>query len=208
MTEQDLELADMIATNSRDIPSTIAGLVDEVRRLRSTQRYHAVSLRSFYTDVHESNVKAGWWTNIQTGQPLKRSVGEMFMLFVTELAEAYDAYQSGEPDDKLPQHPGLGVELGDLQIRFADFCGALFAGRIVESTGTRNPGDSMFAEVCAIARKYEAIRKTDVAVGEPELGDYLPPQDVAQMIIDKLIYNEQRADHKVENRLKADGKRT
>lgn len=169
----------------------------------------AVALRAHFDDVHGRNVKAGWWSDLATGNPKKRSVGELFMLFVTELAEAYEAYISGNaPDDKLPHLPGLAVELGDLEIRFADFCGALQAGKIVRFTGTRNPGDEMFEEVTQIARRYESIRKTDAAVGDPETGEPLEPQDVAGAIVEKLEFNATRADHKIENRLKDDGKRT
>jgi hypothetical protein len=59
----------------------------------------------------------------------------MFILMVTELVEAYKAWaNNNEPDDKLPQFPGVGVEMGDLLIRIADFCGGLYAGLIVEHT--------------------------------------------------------------------------
>lgn len=169
---------------------------------------HADQLRAFFTDVHARNVKAGWWHDLYTGEPKKRSVGELFMLFVTEIAEAYDAWYEGLNDDKLPHHPGVGVELGDLAIRLADFCGALAAGKIVDDTGAKNPGAAMFREVMAIADRYEAIRKTPEALGEPETGDFLPPMDVAAMIDEKLAFNASRADHKIENRLAEGGKKT
>lgn len=170
---------------------------------------HTGSLHAFYTDIHARNVAAGWWTNIETGEPLKRSVGEMFMLMVTELAEAYEAYLTNADDDKLPQHPGLGVELGDLEIRLADFCGGLAAGKIVANDpSVYNPGAIMFGAVCDIAKRYEAIRKTPEARGDAEKGEFLSPQDVATMVTDKLAFNANRADHKIENRLKPDGKRT
>lgn len=166
------------------------------------------ALTQFYVDCHERNVKAGWWTDLATGAPKKRSVGELFMLFVTEIAEGYDAYVKDIPDDKLPQFPGLGVEVGDLQIRLGDFMGALIAGRLVTWTGTRNPGDAMFQEVCEIAHRYEAIRKTDAAKGDDEFGDSIPPMDPAAMVVAKLEFNAKRPDHKIENRMKEDGKRT
>lgn len=175
---------------------------------RSSGMSHSSALALFFTDVYGRNLKAGWWTDISTGQPKKRNVGELFMLMVTELAEAYDGYLTREPDDKLPEYPGLGVEMGDLLIRVADFCGALAAGNIVEHTSTRNPGDEMFGEVVEIARRYESIRKTPEAVGDPEAGELLPAQDVAVMVDAKLAFNAKREDHKIENRLKEDGKRT
>lgn len=166
-------------------------------------------LGAFYDDAHAANVAAGWWTDLATGEPKRRNVGEMFILIVTELAEAFDAYVHNAMDDKLPEFPGVGVEIGDVQIRLADFAGALRAGRIVEhSHGTFNPGEDYFLRVKDFAKQYEAIRKTPQAVGEPEIGDYLMPMDVVAMIAAKLEFNANRADHKVENRLKDGGKRT
>jgi len=175
---------------------------------RSTGVSHATSLQTFFYDVHARNVKAGWWTDLATGEPKKRSVGEMFMLMVTEIAEAYEAYKDDAADDKLPEYRGLGVELGDLGIRWADFCGALMAGRIVDHSLIYNPGDRMFQEVCDIANRYEAIRKTPEANGDPEVGDFLPPMDVGLMVDAKLAYNAKREDHKIENRIKEGGKKT
>lgn len=205
MTDEELKLAAMIAVNSGDIRDTMEQLIATVE----AQRDPAQSLTAFYEDVHARNVKAGWWTNIDTGEPLKRNVGEMFMLMVTELAEAYEAYVLSLQDDKLPQHHGLGVELGDLEIRIADFAGGLMAGKVVEyDPGSHNPGASMFMEVVEIAKRYEAIRKTPAAKGDTECGEFIAPQHVPTMIVDKLAFNATRADHKIENRLKADGKRT
>lgn len=166
------------------------------------------ALRMFYADVHERNRKAGWWSDLATGAPKKRSVGELFILFVTELVEAYRAYTDRSMDDKLPHLPGLGVELADLQIRFGDFAGALQGGHIVDFTDTRNPGAEMFEQIALIAEQYESIRKTPAAVGDTEEGVELEPQDVASMIFEKLEYNAKREDHKVENRRKEGGKQT
>jgi len=139
---------------------------------------------------------------------IKDLPGEMLVLMVTEMAEAYDAWLTGELDDKLADFPGFPVEMGDLGTRWADFCGAMMAGRIIQPDPANNPGDMMFREIIDIARKYEAIRKTPAAVGEPEHADFLPSMDVPTMIDVKLAFNANREDHRVENRLKADGKRT
>lgn len=175
---------------------------------RDTGVRHADGLRQFFEDTHARNVKAGWWSDITTGEPKKRSVGELLVLFVTEIAEAYEAWEINAPDDKLSQFPGVGVELADLGIRWADFCGAALAGRIVEHSGVRNPGDAMFREIMAVARRYEAIRKTPEAVGDPEEGGFIEAMDIAAMVDAKLDFNAKREDHKIENRLKEDGKRT
>jgi len=196
--------------NLAEIANTLDALADEIAQHMEEQPIDvARALREFYVDCHARNVKAGWWNDLSNGEPKKRSVGELFMLFVTEIAEAYDAYARGNiADDKLPQYPGLGVEIADLQIRLGDFCGALLAGSIVEHSGTFNPGDEMFKEVAAIAARYEAIRKTPEAKGATEMGEPLEPMDVAVMVIDKLAFNAQRADHKPENRMKEGGKQT
>jgi len=186
----------------------IGGRVVPYNEDRSTGVTHAAPLRLFFEDVYSRNLKAGWWTNIEDGTPKKRNVGELFILFITEIAEAYMAYRDNLADDKLPEYPGLGVELADLGIRWADFCGALLAGNIVEHSGARNPGDEMFIEILAIANRYEAIRKTPEAKGEPEEGDFIPAADVAIMVDRKLDFNAHREDHKIENRLKEGGKQT
>lgn len=186
----------------------IEGRVIHYNDSNDTGVKHIQGLLTFFTDVHERNVNAGWWTNIETGEPLKRNVGELLMLVVTELAEAYEAFVQRTPDDKLPQYPGFGVEIADALIRLADISGALAAGHLVEHSDTPNPGDKMFNEVCMIARHYESIRKTPEAKGGIETGDFIEPMDVAEMTDGKLLFNATRADHKIENRLKDDGKKT
>lgn len=187
----------------------IAGRVEAYNEDRGTGHTHAASLFTFFGDVYARNLKAGWWTDIHTGQPKARNVGELFMLMVTELAEAYEAYCLNQADDKLPEYPGVGVEMGDLLIRIADFCGALQAGNVIQyDPGSRNPGAEMFMEVVAVAQRYEAIRKTPAAIGDTEVAEFIPAADVAIMVDAKLAFNATRADHQIENRLKEDGKRT
>lgn len=170
---------------------------------------HQANLTLFFSDVHERNLRAGWWSDIETGEPKKRNLGELMILIVTEIKEAYDAWVMGAADDKLPQYPGFGVEIGDTLIRLADLCGAALKGTILEyDEFSDNPGQIMFEEVCEIAERYESIRKTPAAVGSPETADFLPPMDIAEMVDVKLAFNAQRPDHKIEARLAEDGKRT
>lgn len=169
---------------------------------------HSANLALFFMDVHERNCRAGWWSDLETGEPKKRNVGELLMLFVTEIVEAYEAYVGNTPDDKLPDYPGVGVEIGDLAIRMADLAGALMAGKVPFYSDVTNPGEDLFTQVVEIAKQYEAIRKTPAAIGAPEQGDFMSPMNVAEMIDVKLAYNANRADHKIENRLKPDGKKT
>lgn len=127
-----------------DISNALTALVAEMGHGLEEQPIDIEkALREFFVDVHDRNVKAGWWSDLSNGSPKKRSVGELFVLMVTELAEAYKAYCAEDMDDKLPEYPGLGVEMGDVLIRVADFCGALIAGRVVSYEGIPNPGDQM-----------------------------------------------------------------
>jgi len=95
-------------------------------------------------EVHRDNVQAGWWTNIETGENLllTRDRLSMLMLCVTELSEAEEADWLSSMDDKLPNHPGLHVELADTCIRLLDLIGAesIASGRevlLIEADGIR-----------------------------------------------------------------------
>src|SRR6185503_11095214 len=72
--------------------------------------------------VHQANAK--WWVDLHTGEPLKRNMGELLMLCVSELSEAMEGDRKGLMDDKLPHRSMLEVELADCIIRVLDICGA------------------------------------------------------------------------------------
>lgn len=79
--------------------------------------------------------QAGWWTDLKTGQPVKKPVPEALMLMVSELGEAMEGHRKGLMDDKLPHRTMLEVEIADLVIRAFDFAGGYnldLAGAIVE----------------------------------------------------------------------------
>lgn len=188
----------------------LEGKVIPYNESNETGVHHSANLLLFFSDVHERNLRAGWWSDLETGEPKKRNLGELLILFVTEIVEAYDAWAENAADDKLPEHPGFGVELADLFIRGADLAGAAMAGTIIApgADPMANPGERMFQEIREIAHRYEAIRKTPEAVGPPETADFLPAMDIAAMVDAKLAFNAHRPDHKIEARLAEDGKRT
>lgn len=81
--------------------------------------------------------KAGWWTDLKTGESLvgKKNHGESFMLMVTELAEGYEGVRKDLMDDKLPHRKMVEVELADILIRVFDYAGAHgmdLAGAVIE----------------------------------------------------------------------------
>lgn len=123
-------------------------------------------LNTLVKQIHEDNVKAGWWSDLVTGedlrakdgQPTKRNVPEMLCLIHSEVSEAMEGYRKNLMDDKLPHRSMIEVELADTVIRIADLCGGLGL-------------------------------------------------DLQGAIEEKLEFNRNRADHKLENRLKNDGKK-
>lgn len=102
--------------------------------------------------------RAGWWTDLATGEPKDRNDGEMLMLMVSELAEAMEGLRKNLQDDKLPHRPMVEVELADTLIRIFDYAGARGL-------------------------------------------------DLAGAVVEKLAFNQQRADHKPENRAGENGKK-
>lgn len=122
------------------------------------------SINELSKEIHEANVKAGWWNDTKTGEGLLNSnvtpfvIGTKIMLVVTELSEAIEGYRKDLMDDKLPHRKMVEVELADAMIRIMDTAGAL-------------------------------------------------EMDLEGAITEKCQFNSQRADHKVENRIKTNGKK-
>lgn len=83
-------------------------------------------LRDMAFWTHEDNKQRGWWTDLHTGEPLQRNVGELLMLMVSELAEVPPwEHMHAIMDDKLPERLMFEVELADCAIRIFDTAGAL-----------------------------------------------------------------------------------
>lgn len=107
---------------------------------------------------YQESLKAGWHTDLSTGQLKDRNRAEMLMLIVSEVSEAMEGERKGLMDDKLSHRPMAEVELADAVIRIADYAGRW-------------------------------------------------GYDLGGAIMEKIEYNRNRADHKLENRLKEGGKK-
>lgn len=81
-------------------------------------------LNKFSKEIHQGNIDAGWWTDLDTGLKKDRNVGELLCLIHSEISEAMEGHRKGLPDDKLPHRSMFEVEIADTLIRIFDLAGA------------------------------------------------------------------------------------
>lgn len=167
----------------------------------------------------QANVTAGWWSDLATGDSIleTRNRPELLCLIGSELIEAWtDGF---DPDGHLPDYPAFHVEIADAAIRVLELAGAdqidLGVGESQAVVG--NPlNDLMGVMTLVVGHALEGYRKTNTEKYHTAIQDAYATLfriaevydfDLMEVINAKKEYNANRADHKVENRLKEDGKK-
>ena len=98
--------------------------------------YEQEAIETLQRKIHQGNVDAGWWTDLDTLQSLaeecrirtrfgKALVAEKLALIHSEISEAMEGARKNLMDDKLPHRKMIEVELADALIRILDLAGAL-----------------------------------------------------------------------------------
>ena len=163
--------------------------------------------------THQVNVDAGWWPEDRA----TRNRPEMLCLIGSELIEAHT--DGMNPDGHLPQYPAFHVEIADAAIRILDMAGGdqidLDAGEPTAVVG-QPVFDLMSVLTLIVGHALEGFRKTNLPVYHRSVADAYATLfriaevyefDLMEVIKAKMAYNAQRADHKLENRMKEGGKK-
>jgi len=184
---------------------------------------------------HAAQVKAGWWTDPQTGLRKERNQGQLIALMHSEVSEAVEADRKNLMDDKLPLRKGVEVEIGDMLIRLGDFVGSLRPGEtelfgrhvasIFSDAGGElpsGPNSDPFAEIhrrLSNAYNYVVVPSGTLGTSDSMIVFYLAKAvrtafdlaasrglDLIGAVEEKAAFNAKRPDHRLENRKLEGGK--
>lgn len=173
-----------------------------------------MNLVELQNKIHQQNVEMGWWD-------APRPFSTFVCLFHSELSEAMEGDRKGLMDDHLPHYPMFQVELADFVIRCLDWLGSKSWSNYDFYVFIRKSNRVEFlADMhLKVSKAYEL--NMDPYYGKN--GDFNKPIasavvycfdfaelkgfDLYQIILEKVEYNKNRADHKKENRAKEGGKK-
>jgi hypothetical protein len=175
-----------------------------------------MNLNLYAKKVHEANHK--WWVDLETGKPIKRNKSELVMLIVSELAECLEGERKNLMDDKLPHRKMAEVEMADTVIRILDFAGG-FGYSLTYETIIKE-------DLHLPTNKAECLLDITKVLLDGTEGDHgwvssglsavvwgcdayclNHGYDLWGAVEEKLEYNSIRADHQIEARKAANGKK-
>lgn len=178
-------------------------------------------LNKLSKEIHENNKRVGWWNLDKEGNG--PCIFEKLQLVSTEIAEATEGERKGLMDDHLPHRKMAEVELADALIRTLDV-GGMFGFIFIEGLYC----DSWVSVVSSIAKRHLGINRALINLAnkiDGEISDKNYNQSYSVLINsilvtsilggyniygameEKLQYNKERPDHKLENREKVNGKK-
>lgn len=173
------------------------------------------SLNAFCKECFDTNQH--WWHDPATGQRLERNLDELLMLTVSEVAEAMEGERKDLMDTHLTHRKMVEVELADVLIRLGDIagsrqidieavsdCDAAYAAK----GSPDNKAAALFEIVKVLCLHTEDLDiRIAGAIILAEGYSLKHGLDLWGAVAEKRQYNANRADHKPEARLAANGKK-
>lgn len=89
--------------------------------MEEKEQKEKLNLNDYAKRCHEANKK--WWQD-KFGRKIHRNKGELCMLIVSEISEAFEGERKNLMDDHLSHRPMPEVELADAVIRLFDYAHA------------------------------------------------------------------------------------
>lgn len=168
------------------------------------------SLNERAAEIHKRNYR--WWHDAD-GNRLKRNKGELLMLVLSELAEAMEGERKDLMDDHLPHRKCAEVECADAYIRLLDFAAGngIMLHDVSYSIIPEMDLTSRAASLYIVAKR---VARCDINADEVSNSLKLIERyclafgyDLWGAMSEKLLYNDNRPDHKWEARQAAGGKK-